>query len=96
MSNTERLHAISEGTVQGVGYRWFVQRTCEKLGLYGWVKNLPNGNVETEVEGRPDALDALIAALKQGPLGARVQHVAATREPIQESERRYTAFQIVM
>ncbi|CUT02300.1 Acylphosphatase, partial [Candidatus Kryptonium thompsonii] len=44
-------HIIVKGLVQGVGFRWFVQKHANHLGLKGWTRNLSNGDVEIEVEG---------------------------------------------
>ena len=60
------------GRVQGVGFRWFVRRAAQELGVTGRVRNLPDGRVEAEAAGEPEALDAFRARLRQGPPGARV------------------------
>ncbi|HYX26331.1 MAG TPA: acylphosphatase [Thermoanaerobaculia bacterium] len=60
------------GRVQGVGFRWFVRRAAQELGVAGRVRNLPDGRVEVEAAGEPEALNALRAQLRQGPPGARV------------------------
>ncbi|MFQ3598649.1 MAG: acylphosphatase [Chloroherpetonaceae bacterium] len=91
----QAIHAIAEGRVQGVGYRWFVQKTATKLGIKGYVRNLPDGTVELEAEGDTESLDALINEMKKGPLGANVQAVKETRKPLQnDAERRFTVFEI--
>ncbi|MCX5686720.1 MAG: acylphosphatase [Candidatus Omnitrophica bacterium] len=46
-----RLHAYYDGSVQGVGFRYTVQRSAEALGLAGWARNLPDGRVEVILEG---------------------------------------------
>ena len=63
------------GRVQGVGYRWFVWREAERLGLRGVVRNLPDGSVEVTAEGVDDALARLEQALARGPSVARVDRV---------------------
>ncbi|HEX3553941.1 MAG TPA: acylphosphatase [Thermoanaerobaculia bacterium] len=60
------------GHVQGVGFRWFVRRAAQELGVSGRVRNLPDGRVEVEAKGEPEALNTLRAQLRQGPPGARV------------------------
>ena len=60
------------GRVQGVGFRWFVRRAAQELGVTGRVRNLPDGRVEAEAAGEPEALDAFRARLRKGPPGARV------------------------
>ena len=69
------LHAVVQGRVQGVGYRYFVTQEAARLGLRGWVRNLPNGAVEIVAEGPRPALDTFLTALKRGPAGARVANV---------------------
>ncbi len=67
--------AIVSGRVQGVGYRFFVFRAASRLGLSGYVRNLPNGSVEVSAAGSAAALDALTAELRKGPAGANVRSV---------------------
>jgi acylphosphatase len=69
---------VVAGRVQGVGFRWFVLRCAEQLGLTGWVRNLADGSVEVAARGSPDALQRLEADLRRGPSGARVTSVTTT------------------
>jgi acylphosphatase len=71
----ERLHAVVRGDVQGVGFRYFVQRTAQRLGLRGWVRNNDDGSVEVVAEGERGPLEELSRALKEGPRAARVDRV---------------------
>ena len=71
----ERLHAVVRGDVQGVGFRYFVQRKAQQLGLQGWVRNNDDGTVELVAEGRRDQLEQLKRALQEGPRMARVDRV---------------------
>jgi acylphosphatase len=66
---------VVRGRVQGVGFRWFVQREAEALDLSGWVRNTPDGAVEVLASGSEQQLAALEAKLKQGPRAARVDGV---------------------
>jgi acylphosphatase len=75
MSSRSALHAIVYGLVQGVNYRYFVQRNAEAIGLTGYAKNLDDGSVEVFAEGEKRALAQLIAKLKAGPRAARVERV---------------------
>ena len=70
-----RVQTYSSGLVQGVNYRWFVMERARELGVCGWVKNLPDGRVEAELEGRKDAVNALLDAMKVGPRAAHVTGV---------------------
>ena len=49
--------AVVSGRVQGVGFRFFAERAAKKAGVVGWVRNLPDGRVETVVEGSDDAVE---------------------------------------
>lgn len=73
----ERLHAWVEGSVQGVGFRFFVIQHAAELGLTGWVRNLWDGRVEVIAEGPRASLQKLLEQLKTGPRSASVSHVAA-------------------
>lgn len=77
----QRLEATVRGYVQGVGFRWFVVKRATQLGLDGWTSNEPNGTVRVVAEGSPQALDELIALLREGPAGAHVEQVDANRLP---------------
>lgn len=63
------------GRVQGVGFRWSTWETASRLGLSGWVRNRPDGSVEGWAEGDPAAVEALVAWLHRGPMGAGVRTV---------------------
>jgi acylphosphatase len=66
------------GQVQGVGYRYWMNRTAASLGLRGWVRNRTDGSVEALVTGAPEAVAAMIEAARKGPLGAHVTGVTVT------------------
>jgi len=66
---------IVSGRVQGVGYRWFVMRQANALGVAGWVRNRRDGTVEVWAEGREAALNELERALRKGPPGALVREL---------------------
>jgi acylphosphatase len=77
----ERLEARVTGTVQGVGFRWFVVRRATDLGLTGWTANQRDGSVQVVAEGTPSALDELDGQLHEGPPGAHVDNVDVVRMP---------------
>ncbi len=68
-----RFHV--HGTVQGVGFRWFVRQSARPLNLAGIVRNEPDGSVSVVAQGSDDALRALQRALCRGSAGSRVQRV---------------------
>jgi acylphosphatase len=63
------------GRVQGVGFRWFVEREAHILGIAGWVRNNHDGSVEVLAQGTRDQLSGLHARLREGPRAARVDSV---------------------
>lgn len=63
---------VISGYVQGVGYRAFMLRKAQQLGVTGWVRNNPDGTVEAMVEGPADAVEQMTRWARQGPPGARV------------------------
>src|SRR2546421_3458329 len=75
--NMERLHAVVRGDVQGVGFRYFVQRQAQQLGVQGWVRNNSDGTVELVAEGKREDLEHLKRAVEEGPRMARVERVEA-------------------
>lgn len=76
---------VVSGRVQGVGFRFFVKEAAGQEGLQGWVRNLPDGQVEACIEGDADALDRLEGKLQRGPASARVARVVS--EPVAPSGR---------
>ncbi|MDD8018343.1 MAG: acylphosphatase [Bacteroidota bacterium] len=64
-----------KGIVQGVGYRWFADRTARKYDVKGFVENLPEGSVFLEVEGEKGLIEDLIKDLRVGPRSAVVDDV---------------------
>ncbi|HEY75664.1 MAG TPA: acylphosphatase [Thermoflexia bacterium] len=75
-----RLHAVVEGRVQGVNFRYYTVRTARRLGLTGWVANRWDGTVETVAEGPRAALEAFLDFLHEGSPAARVTRVNARWE----------------
>ncbi len=61
-----------KGRVQGVGFRWFTVRAASRHDISGWVRNLPDGSVETLAQGTTTALDSFREELKRGPAGGAV------------------------
>ena len=74
-SNARRVRARVRGRVQGVAYRASTRQEARQLGLAGWVRNLPDGAVELEVQGEPEVVAAFLTWCHQGPPMARVSAV---------------------
>lgn len=72
---------LVEGQVQGVGYRYFVQRRAGRLSLTGYVMNLPDGRVRVRAEGTQETIEELVRELEKGPPLARVEKVSLTWLP---------------
>jgi len=66
---------LVRGRVQGVGFRWFVEREAHLLGIAGWVRNNHDGSVEVLAQGTRDQLLGLHSRLREGPRAARVDTV---------------------
>lgn len=73
-----RVHVIVTGDVQGVGYRYTARRVAREIGASGWVRNLPDGSVEAEVEGSRAQVDKMLAWMVAGPPGSRVADAQLT------------------
>jgi acylphosphatase len=76
--------------VQGVGFRWFVEREARAIGVGGWVRNNDNGNVEVLASGSDEQLTELRARLKHGPRASRVDEV----QELEEQEQHEPSFRI--
>jgi acylphosphatase len=72
---TQARRFLVRGRVQGVGFRWFVEREAHILGVAGWVRNKADGRVEVLAQGTRQQLDALSLRLREGPRAARVDDV---------------------
>lgn len=82
MSDRVRRHVLVTGRVQAVGFRYSAAREAENLGLAGWVRNRFSGTeVELEIEGAAESVEAMTAWLRRGPRWSRVEAVEATDIP---------------
>lgn len=81
------------GRVQGVFFRLHTEREAQKLGLTGWVKNLPDGRVEILAEGESNRIDALAAWSRNGPPMAKVMELRLEEEgPLGDLDTFSTAY----
>lgn len=70
-----RVHLIIRGRVQGVWFRESTRKEAERLGIVGWVRNLPEGSVEAVAEGEPEVLQEFVRWCHKGPPAAQVTAV---------------------
>jgi len=73
--NETRVRLVVLGIVQGVGFRYAARDAANDCGVAGWVRNLPDGSVELEVEGAPHLVAALLAWCERGSPAALVRAV---------------------
>ncbi|WP_028972742.1 acylphosphatase [Spirochaeta cellobiosiphila] len=78
------------GRVQGVGFRYSTQQKAESFGITGWVRNMPNGNVEIMAEGEDSDLKKFVDWVRIGPSGARVIDVDVSYQFALGSYRKFS------
>ncbi len=88
----EQLHALINGRVQGVGFRYFVKQSISATAVTGWVRNLFDGRVEVLAEGSKSDLKNLLVKLHAGP---SVGYVDGLDEHWGEASDKYNDFQII-
>ena len=69
MKQNQRIHVLYTGTVQGVGFRFTAERIASRLGVTGFVKNLPDGNVEVVCEGERGSLEEFLGGMRENMRG---------------------------
>jgi acylphosphatase len=77
----KRLHVIFKGRVQGVGFRYTCEGIAMNLGVKGWVRNLPNGDVEITAEGDQVLLESLLLRINNSPVGKHVLKTVKNWQP---------------
>ncbi len=90
MEEIVSVHVIIKGTVQGVGFRAFVEFQAHKSGVKGWVRNCPDGTVEVEAEGPRPVLDAFLLVLKQGPQYSHVTEIVVDWKDLNRQTQGFT------
>jgi acylphosphatase len=89
--STATMHVTISGFVQGVGFRYFVLRNAQALGITGWTRNCPDGRVEVVAQGREDDLRILLEDLRKGPMRSAVSDIRVTWE---QQDSQYNSFEI--
>ena len=74
----KRVRVAVSGRVQGVGFRWYCRDEAQRLGVSGFVRNLPDGRLEAAFEGDPEAVDAMVDWCRTGPAWAEVASVVVS------------------
>ena len=82
-------HMIVHGLVQGVGFRYFVQRKAAAIGLVGYVRNQPGGAVEVLAEGPRSLVETIIADIKVGPPMSSVRDLRVDWRPATGQHRTF-------
>ena len=85
-----RKHILFEGRVQGVGFRWRASLTAQRLVLTGWVRNLSDGRVEMEVQGKQTTIGALLAELQRDSY-IRIRAIESQEISVVEGESKFRA-----
>ncbi|MDX9758803.1 MAG: acylphosphatase [Bacteroidota bacterium] len=85
------MHVVISGLVQGVGFRFFAARQARMLGVHGFVRNLPAGEVEVLAQGETGLLERFLHDLRVGPRSAQV---TATRLVWKDTTEQYHDFTI--
>lgn len=75
MVAARRVRVVVRGLVQGVGFRHNTRQKARTLGLIGYVCNVPDGSVETEAEGTPEAIEEFVRWLGSGPSHSKIESV---------------------
>jgi acylphosphatase len=93
VSRSEAVQArryFVNGHVQGVGFRWFVEKRASEIGVKGWTRNLDDGRVEVYAIGKKEQLSELCASLHKGPSMAQVRGV----EEVEAAVEKVSGFRI--
>jgi acylphosphatase len=85
------VHLIIKGKVQGVYYRASAKDVAKEVGVTGWVKNMPDGNVEAIVSGSEERVEKFIEWCRKGPKNAEVSEVIVS----DSKEKPLTDFRII-
>jgi len=87
----KKTHLFISGYVQGVGFRWYVQRLAQGMNLCGFVKNLRDGRVEVVAEGNENSVEEFLKGLKEGSFEDGIEEIKKIEE---KYEGEYSDFRI--
>lgn len=87
-----QAHIFVSGFVQGVGYRRFVKHQAKKLGITGWVRNIPSNQVEAVLQGEKKTVEKLIEICRRGPFLAEIKELVVEWE---EEKEQFSEFSII-
>lgn len=88
-----KKHIYITGRVQGVGFRHFTRKNADRLGINGWVKNLPDGRVEAIFQGPEDRVEELIDRCKDGPISSYVKDMEVSEA---DETKDHTSFEVIL
>jgi len=80
---------LVRGIVQGVGFRYFAERTAKHLGLRGYVRNLADGRVEAVAAGPEESLSTFVAMVRQGPAAGHVDGLEISETTLEDTVSRF-------
>jgi acylphosphatase len=86
MSDLQTRRYLISGRVQGVGFRWFVEREAALIGVTGWVRNCESSDVEVMATGTREQHNSLRRKLHEGPRAARVDRIHESVAPLLETQ----------
>ena len=87
-----QAHLLITGSVQGVGYRQFVKQQAKRMGIHGWVKNLPDSSVAALLQGEKEAINQMIENCREGSFLSQIKNIVITWE---NDTQKYTSFEIL-
>lgn len=88
----KKAHVTIYGFVQGVGFRHFVRKMAQDLGIFGWVRNTPNGCVEALFQGDDETIEKILKQCKKGPFLSEVEDMTINWV---DDEETYREFRII-
>ncbi len=89
--SAQRVHVLFKGRVQGVGFRYTAERIGHEVGVTGWVRNLPDGDVEMVAEASRDKLEALLDRIKASEVG---RHIAKSLVKWEDARNEFKDFRV--